>query len=151
MINTANMAKAYSEVYAFLNVAGDEYINKIPIKIYTAIKNNRDFNYNPVYKSNQIMTKEIISKEALSLIAGLNLQYWCEDEEEKKRLKQCYIENGRKEQEKYSYENLFKKEQDKEEKVIENETALIEYEGKSSIFLKLIKRMKSWFNNIRMK
>ena len=143
------MAKAYSEVYSFLNIAGEEYINKIPIKLYQVIENNRDFNYNPVYKSNQIMTREMISKEALSLIAGLNLQYWCE-EEEKKRLKECYIENERKEQVKYSYENLFKKEPNKET-VIENETALITYEKKSSVFWKLIKRIKSWIKAIKMK
>lgn len=103
------MKRAYSEVYALLNVVGDEYVNKIPEKIYNAIKDNRDFNYNPEYKENQIMAKDNISKEALSLIAALNLQYWCEDENEKNRLKQCYIENGKREEEKYSYENLFKK------------------------------------------
>ena len=108
MINIANMPRAYSEVYALLRTVEDEYRNKIPEKIYYAIKDNRDFNYNPKYSENQAMTKDIISKEALSLIAALNLQYWCEDEEEKKRLKKCYIENGKREKEKYSYENLFK-------------------------------------------
>ena len=40
-------------------------------------------NYNPEYKVNQKMTNDVISKEALALIAALNLQYWCEDEKEK--------------------------------------------------------------------
>lgn len=44
MINIANIPKAYSEVYALLNVVENEYVKKIPKNIYNSIKNNRDFN-----------------------------------------------------------------------------------------------------------
>lgn len=141
MINSTNIPRAYSEVYAFMNTIGQEYINKVPKRIYEKIKNNRDENYNPIYNKNQKMTKDCISKEALSLIAGLNLKYWCENEEEKKRLKQCYKTNQLKEQEKYSYENLFKKKEMKEEKI--QTTELIEYK-KDNVFIQLISRIKNW-------
>lgn len=116
----------------------------MPETIYNAIKDNRDMNYNPKYKVNQKLTNDIISKEALALIASLNLQYWCEDENEKIRLKQKYIENGKIEQEKYSYENLFKKD---ENLIVENKqqkTEMIEYKEENFI-TKLVNNIKVWF------
>lgn len=104
-------------------------------------------NYNPEYKVNQKMTNDVISKEALALIAALNLQYWCEDEKEKVRLKQKYIENGKIEQEKYSYENLFKKDEKDENSNVEDkqqETEMIEYKEESFI-AKLVNKIKIWF------
>ena len=104
-------------------------------------------NYNPEYKVNQKMTNDVISKEALALIAALNLQYWCEDENEKVRLKQKYIENGKIEQEKYSYKNLFKKDEKEEILSVEDkqqETEMIEYKEESFI-VKLVNKIKFWF------
>ena len=141
MINRTNLPRAYSEVYAFMNTIGQEYINKVPKRIYEKIRNNRDKNYNPIYNKNQTMTRGSISKEALALIAGLNLQYWCENEKEKERLKQCYKTNQLKEQEKYSYENLFKKKEIKEEKTQVAE--LVEYK-KDNVFKQLINKIKRW-------
>ena len=50
-------------------------------------------------------------EETLALIAMLNLQYWCKDEQEKERLKNIYAENERKYQEelglKYNPNNIF--------------------------------------------
>lgn len=108
MINTVKIPRAYSEVYNFINALGDEYKNKIPGKVYNAIRDNRDKEYNPIIEKDQTIKKGMLSYEALCLISALNLQYWCEDNEEKILLKEKYIENTKKEQEKYSYENLFK-------------------------------------------
>ena len=108
MINTINVPSAYSEVYAFINILGNDYINKIPTKVYNAIKDNRDINYNQQFNKDQIIEKNDISQEALSLIAALNLQYWCTDLQEKNDLKKAYLDNTKKEDEKYSYENVFK-------------------------------------------
>ena len=53
MINTANLARAYSEVYEFINVLGNEYKNKIPEKLYLKIETKRDKTYIPKYDINQ--------------------------------------------------------------------------------------------------
>lgn len=143
MINVANMEKAYSEVYAFLNAIGEEYINKIPSRIYNTIKNKRDLSYQPIYNKNQTMKEDMISKEALALIAGLNLEYWCEDEKQKQELKQCYLNNLKKEQEQYSYENLFKNENVQEKNEI---TVLVEYQEKN-IFKILLNKLRKWLKN----
>ena len=57
----------------------------------------------------------------MAIIALLNLQYWCKDEKEKKRLKSVYAQNEKKYQdmlyEKYNPNDIFKK---KDETVTEN-------------------------------
>ena len=93
MIGTANIPKAYSEVYSFLNALGSDYINKIPAQIYNTIKNNRDIGYSPKYDKTQTINEDNISKEALSLISAINLQYWSTCENEKNELKREYINN----------------------------------------------------------
>lgn len=142
MVSTVKIPRAYSEVYSFINTLGIEYKEKIPNKVYDTIRDNRDKEYNPIYKKEQTMQEGILSYEALCLLSALNLQYWCNDNEEKNILKQKYIENTKKEQEKYSYDNLFKNKQPKVIESTSNElehTEMIEY--KESIFT----RIKNWF------
>ena len=84
MINIANTSRAYSEVYEFINTLGDEYKSKLPKKIYLTIQDNRDKNYVPRYDKNQNVDNNTFSKESIALISALNLQYWCNDVQEKK-------------------------------------------------------------------
>ena len=147
MINTMKISKAYSEVYSFINALGNEYKNKIPNTVYNIIRDNRDKDYNPIIKKEQTIQKGMLSHEALSLIAALNLQYWCKDDEEKKRLKKSYILNNEKEKEKYSYDKLFKNDKKncniaKNDDEINN-NVMIEY--KNNIFTKFMNFIKSVF------
>lgn len=142
MVSTVKIPRAYSEVYSFINTLGIKYKEKIPNKIYDTIRDNRDKEYNPIYKKEQSLQEGVLSHEALCLLSALNLQYWCDDNEEKNILKQKYIENTKKEQEKYSYDNLFKSKQPKVIESTSNElehTEMIEY--KESILTKI----KNWF------
>ena len=100
MINYSILPKAYSEVYAFIEALGIDYKRKIPKKVYNNIDKLRDKNYNPKYHKDQSLSLDIISKEALALIAALNLKYWCYNEEKRNELKKQYVENYKKEQEK---------------------------------------------------
>lgn len=147
MVNIANTSKAYSEVYEFINSLGNEYKSKLPKKIYSTIQDNRDKNYIPKYKTNQSVDNNTFSKEALALISALNLQYWCEDVEEKERLKKVYRKNQEFENEKYSYDNLFKnnkiEQQIQEEQQSEN-VQMIEYK-EENIFQKFINKIKTIF------
>lgn len=146
MISSKQLPKAYSEVYSFINALGDSYIAQIPTSIYNTIKENRDINYNPKFEASQTVTKGMISQEALSLIAALNLQYWCKDENEKIKLKQTYIENTKKEDEKYSYDNLFKHKSNENRKVINGEasiqkaTSIVEH--KESLWIRILHKIK---------
>ena len=148
MIRAVNYPKAYSEVYSFINALGKKYIEKVPQRIYETIDKNRVKSYAPIFKANQTITKNSLSKEALALIAALNLQYWCTSKEEKKKLQQIYINNTKAENEKYSYENLFKNTKSNIAKEYEDEQsnekqALVEY--KESPLKKLINKIKKIF------
>ena len=83
----------------------------------------------------------------MGIIALLNLQYWCEDENEKQRLKAIYAENERKYQEelreKYNPDNLFKNKQKAVEEKIE-ETAIVEY--KEPVFKRLINKILNFLH-----
>jgi len=155
MINTAKIPTAYSEVYSFINALGNNYINKIPTKLYNTIKDNRDKDYNPIFNSSQKLDSTMITQEALSLIAAINLQYWCDNDAEKQELKQIYIGNTKLEEEKYSYENLFKNREktqplnnniDNTSQPVSENLSLTEY--KESIFKKIINKIKRFFHFI---
>ena len=145
MINIANNTKAYSEVYSFLNALGEEYINKIPKSVYSIIRDNRDKSYNPTYSKDQNVEKNLFSKEALALIAALNLQYFCTDEIQKKELKSIYLKNDEIEKEKYNPDNIFKNNQiKKEEPIEEKHLELVEYKEYNFI-QKIINKIKEIF------
>ena len=77
----------------------------------------------------------------------LNLNYWCESEKEKQELIFLYAENDRKREEelreKYNPDNLFKKKEDKIEKV--QSTALIEYHEENFLKKMVRKIMEIFF------
>lgn len=135
----------YSEVYQVLNLLGNEYVNKLPKSLLNMLEEKRNINYVPKYTDDQPLNKQNIQKETLSIIALLHLNYWCENEEEKKQLRQMFKSNEDRYQhelrEKYNPDNLFKN--NIQESTINNEVSLVEY--KESIFRKLINKIKSFW------
>lgn len=116
--------ETYSEVYSVLELLGEDYIRKLPSKMYNMIEEERLKEYNPSYS--MPLKKESIKKEALAIIAVLHLNYWCETEEEKSRLNNLFENNYTKYQD--ELRNMYivnnnEKETEKEtetEKYIEN-------------------------------
>ena len=162
MIDVKSEARAYSEVYVFINALGDDYKNMISPKLYETIEKNRDLSYTPDFDLSQDITSETFSKEALALIAALNLKFWCKDQDERNRLMRQYQANNeivrRKEEEK-AYEHMFrdlKKEKiEAEQSVQENlsdvtssseNTNMVVY--KENIFTVIIDKIKSFFKNL---
>ena len=86
-----------------------------------------------------------MQRKTIAILAWLNLNYWCDDEEEKEKLIAIYHENDiikdRELREKYNPDNLFKR-KTKEEKT-EN-VAIIEH--KESAFAKILNRIKRFFH-----
>ena len=95
-ISVAKMKYVYSEVYSFVNAMGEEYINKLPKKIYNSIKENRDTSYNPVFRADQELKKGDLSQYAMAIISVFYISYWCNNVEEKNHLKKSFIENSKK-------------------------------------------------------
>lgn len=103
--------QAYSEVDKFLGLLGIEMVNKIPIKLREFFKREMDKSYNPKIDINVPIKEQHLKRKTIAIIAGLNLQYWCE-EERKKELSKIYSDNEEKYQEelyeRYNPDNVFK-------------------------------------------
>ena len=102
----------YSEVYSFLNILDEDYINKIPQKFREYIDKKRKQNYEIKYDLSIPLYKQNVSKEAISIIALIHLKYWCKNEDEKNNLLKIFSENSKIEElekaELYSYDKIFK-------------------------------------------
>ena len=138
-----------SEVYSILSELGNEYIDKIPEKLFDLIKENRNLNYIPNYDFNKDLENQI-SDETVDFIAYLNIQYWC-NEAEGRELIEKYKENEEKYQaelrEKYNLDNIFN--QNTTPKIIENtpvpqDQSLVEV--KQGFWAKFINRIKEIFH-----
>ena len=135
----------YSEVYQVLNLLGKEYIDKLPKSLFNMLEEKRNINYEPKYTEDLPLNKQNIKKEALSIIALLHLNYWCENVKERNELNQMFKDNEDRYQDelrkKYDPDNIFKKHI--QENIIKNEVSIVEY--KESIFKRIINKIKSLF------
>ncbi|MBR3132568.1 MAG: hypothetical protein IKG42_00560 [Clostridia bacterium] len=121
-------ALVYSEVYSVLSSMSEWYIKAIPAKLYSFVENNRFKEYNPVYDLNIPLTKQKISKGAVSFICMLHYNCWCKSDEEKRSIEKILKHNEQMNRNKYfKYEEeLFNK--NKTDKNDSNEV-----EGKSQL------------------
>lgn len=139
--------QAYSEIYEFLGLLSDEQRDKIPQKLRAFFKEERDTNYIKGINPTEPIKNQNLKEETLGIIALLNLQYWCEDENEKQRLKEVYAKNEKVYQEMlqvaFNPDDIFKKRTpnaEKEQEQSEN-TQLVEYKEPiiKRIFNKILK------------
>ena len=77
-----NRRQAYTEIVNFIELLDEYNRNKIPKKLMEFFKVEKDNNYTKVIDPKIPIKEQNLKKETLALIAMLNLQYWCEDEEE---------------------------------------------------------------------
>ena len=143
-----NSSFAYSEVYAILNMLEGEYRERVPRKIIDFFEEERDKEYNPIIDVNIPLEKQNLRRKTIVLLAILNLNYWCDSEEEKQEILDSFAQNEElkriKEKElteNYNINNLFKKIENNENKT---EVSLIEYK-KQNFIQKIISKIKSLF------
>ena len=144
--------QAYSEIDEFIELLDEYNKNKIPKKLRDFFKKEKDINYVKNIDSTMPIKEQNLKEETLALIAMLNLQYWCEDENEKEKLREIYSQNESKYQEKlrekYNPDNIFKhrKNDNKYDITTNNEIAIIEYK-KNSLFTKIKRFIKQIFRH----
>ena len=151
---SVNTRQAYTEIDNFIELLDEYNRNKVPKKLREYFKKEKDNTYTKTINPNIPIKEQNLKEETLALIAMLNLQYWCEDEEEKRRLKKIYSDNEIKHQQKlremYNPEDVFKTKQKQEQ--IENEisseeikenVAMIEYKKET-----FIDKIKKFFKKI---
>lgn len=141
---SVNTRQAYTEIDDFIELLDEYNRNKLPKQLREFFKREKDNTYTKVINPNIPIKDQNLKEETLALIAMLNLQYWCEDENEKEKLKNIYNENEIRYQEelkeKYNPDNLFKNKIKTNVEGIEHEqTDMVQYR-KENIFSK-IKRL----------
>lgn len=147
-----NTRQAYTEIDNFIELLDEYSRNKVPKKLREFFKREKDNTYTKVIDSNIPIKEQNLKEETLALIAMLNLQYWCEDEEEKRRLKKIYADNEIKYQQKlrgmYNPDYVFKNKQQLTDKEItceetQENVAMIEYKKET-----FIDKIKKFFKKI---
>lgn len=143
-----NSSLAYSEVCTILNMLEDEYKERVPKNVMDFFEEERDKEYNPIIDVNIPLEKQNLKRKTLVLLAILNLNYWCDSEEEKQEILDNFAKNEElkrlKEKElteNYNINNLFNKIENTENKT---EVSLIEYKEQNFI-QKIISKIKSLF------
>lgn len=140
-------ARAYSEIFAILKLMEPQYIQKIPSKLKKVIIHEMDKNYRPNIKLDVALEEQNLCKKTYTILAILNINYWCESTEKKNELIKLYKDNNiLKEQEalkKYNPDDIFKTNKQNEE-IKQQVTAIVEY--KESIFTKIINILKKYLN-----
>lgn len=143
--------EVYSEIITVLNHMETKYQDKIPKKLISFFEKNSSKEYKFNIDLDVPFKEQKLKDKTIVLLAILNLNYWCETEEEKQELIKLYTENEQKYQkelrEKYNPDNIFKKRNEEnriEENNIQNENVLAEY--KEPIFRRFINKIKNIFH-----
>ena len=141
---------AYKQLITILNNMEPEYKEKIAKKLMKLFEENSAEDYEFHLDLTRPLQEQELNSKTLALLAMLNLNYWCETEEEKQELIKHYTENERKYQEelrkKYNTDNIFQKnnKENKQEETTEQQVALVEH--RESVIRKLINKIKSIFH-----
>jgi len=144
---------AYAEVDEILQLLEQEYVDRIPNKIKDFLKEERSKEYNPIIRTDIPLDEQNLNRNTFILLAVLNLNYWCDSEEEKQEILREFAENEnvkiqeQKElEEQYNPDNLFRNRK-KNNNNNSQELALVEYK-KENIIKKIINKIKKLFKRI---
>ena len=139
-------SKAYTEVLEIIKYLPQEEKNKIPQSKIDFFKNNMDKIYEFKYDDTLLFEENEVMDETKAIFVILFRDYFA-SEKQKKILQEILIKNEQYKQEKlkekYSYENLFNKD-DSFNKNVHIENRLISTE-KENFFIKIINRIKKFF------
>ena len=139
---------AYSEVYEILNLLDKEYKEKVPDKVRTFFEEERLKDYKPEINVDIPLIDQNLKRETITLLAILNLNYWCDTPEEKQEIIDELANNEEEKRElleKYNLDNLFKnKLEEKHEITHTEELSVVEYK-KPNFIQKLLSKITRLF------
>ena len=146
---------AYAEVLHYLKGIRKKQIMLIPKGLIEYFKANKSQTYKCNFDYNKPLNEIEISDKAKGIIGMICLNYWRNSNNEKKIFLEKIEENEKIYQkelnEKYSYDNIFKK--SNKDKELENEEELLDLEPtkKVKLFEKIINKLKQYFNKNNIK
>ncbi len=135
---------AYAEIDEILNLLEDDDREMVPKKVRDFFKEEKMKDYHPEIDIEKPLIEQNLKRETMVLLAILNLNYWCENEEEKQSFLNELNKNEEEKnelEEKYNPDNLFKKKQDES---IQNNLQIIEYK-KPNFIQRLLTKIKKFF------
>ncbi len=147
-----NLSKVYTEVLLILSYMEQTYVDMIPKKLLELFNEKKDKNYQPNINPNVSLKEQNLQRKTLALLAMLNLNYWCKDENEKKEMLKKYFENDEKKEIEmrkiYNVDNLFKKQNNikQRDNIRQDATELIVYK-EQNIFKKILKKIMKFLKN----
>ena len=135
----------YAELSEILKMMEPEEVNKIPKKLLEVIEKEQSNTYIPNYDSKIELNSQSIKKETLAMLALLYINYWCEDENEKKEYLKLIEKNEQKYQqqirEKTDIKYITRTQKIEKNNVPEQELAVV----KNKSFIKnVIEKIKSF-------
>lgn len=87
---------AYAEVDEIIELLEKEYRERVPKKVRDFFKEERMKNYNPKIDIEKPLIEQNLKRETLVLLAILNINYWCDSEEEKQKFMNEMAKNEKK-------------------------------------------------------
>lgn len=141
---------AYAEVDAILDMMDEEHLKKVPDNIRLFFKVEKARGYKPEINPKETLENQKLLRKTTVLLTILYLNYWCESEEEKEEIKKQLAQNDEKKQkefeEKYSVDNLFKKDKEHVQEQLEKSEnrQLMEYK-EQNIFQKFWSKIMKFF------
>lgn len=135
----------YAELSEILKMMEPKEVNKIPKKLLEVIEKEKSNTYIPNYDSKIELNSQSIKKETLAMLALLYINYWCEDENEKKEYLKLIEKNEQKYQqqirEKTDIKYITRTQKIEKNNVPEQELAVV----KNKSFIKnVIEKIKSF-------
>ena len=94
-VKTLKNNYAYSEVLDIIDNMEVKYKGMLPKKLIDFLNENRDFEYQKHVDPQIPLGQQNISKEAITILAMINLKYWVKDEKHKVELTDKYRENNK--------------------------------------------------------
>ena len=109
---TNEYKNALSEVNAILNLLSEDMKNKIPQSFFEFVNKNKSETYRPNFDMDLPLTEQKLLKDTKVILSLMYRSYLCDENTRRKLEIDDMIEIRTKQMEleqKYSYENLFKK------------------------------------------
>lgn len=142
---------AYSEVLDVIDNMEERYKEMLPEKLIQFLNENANSEYQKYVIPNIPLSKQNISKDAITILAMINLKYWVKDEKHKSELIEKYKINNNDISNK-ELKNIFESDNSENNSTTANES--LKNDVNKSLVIKkygFMEQIKNWFLKFRKK
>ena len=134
---------AYSEVLEILKYISTEEFNKIPNDMIEMFKENAISSNDFIYDPNKTLQEQNVSELSRYIIAILFRDYWATENQRQRILAKQKYERQKRKEEMYSYDNIFKKNNNDNisKQIEESSTEIQMVEYKEPVFKRIINKI----------